>query len=246
MGRSNGVDSWCAFGGRRPARRSRCVAPAEGSAEPNVPPAPGGLDPTLLVYVLDIFDPWSYAYLPSVEGVLTEASRLVGVELVNDNRYAGCSAAELGARAAAVTATTGTVFGAGFHQLLTDEDLVLDVSAAAAGLIGLMAAGDVPVARVLREVQHEFFVRGRPLGSPGVLHDVGTRLGLDGPAIEVFANSDRGREMAAEDFDIAAEFALDGSPLLMASHAGRFFEFDGLGASAQRLVDQFNSVLARP
>lgn len=246
MGRSNGVDSWCAFGGRRPSRRSRCAAPVASPAQPDLPPRPGPLDPTLLVYVLDLFDPWSYAYLPSVEGVLTEASQRVEVELVNDNRYAGCSAAELGARSAAVTATTGTVFGAGFHQLLTDDDLVLDVPAAAAGMIGLMAAGDVPVARVLREVQHEFFVRGRPLGSPGVLHDVGSRLGLDGSAIEVFAHSARGLEMAAEDFDIAAEFALDGSPLLMASHAGRFFEFDGLGATAQRLVDQFNSVLARP
>ena len=86
MGRSNGVDSWCAIGGRRPARRSRWVAPAEGSAVPNVLPAPAGVEPTLLVYVLDLFDPWSDAYLPSVEGVLTEASRLVGVELVNDNR----------------------------------------------------------------------------------------------------------------------------------------------------------------
>jgi predicted DsbA family dithiol-disulfide isomerase len=113
-------------------------------------------------------------------------------------------------------------------------------------MIGLIAAGDVPLARVLREVQHEFFVRGRPLGSPGVIHDVALRLGLDGPALEVFAASERGHEMAAEDFDIAAEFALDESPLLMASHAGRFFEFDGLGATAQRLVDQFNSVLARP
>jgi len=32
----------------------------------------------------------------------------------------------------------------------------------------------------------------------------------------------------------------------MASHAGRVFEFDGLGASGDRLVDQFRSVLARP
>ena len=52
--------------------------------------------------------------------------------------------------------------------------------------------------------------------------------------------------MASEDFELAAEFALEGSPLLMASHGGRFYEFDGLGATGQRLVDQFNSVLARP
>lgn len=246
MGRSNGVDSWCAFGGRRPARRPRCAVLAGGSASPDSPPILGGPDPTLLLYVLDLFDPWSYAYLPSVEHVLTAASSLVDVELVNDNRYAGCSAAELGARSAAVTATTGTTFGRGFHELVADEDLVLDVVGAASGMIGLMAAGDVPVAQVLREVQHEFFVRGRPLGSPGVLYDVATRLGLDGAALEVFAVSERARELAVEDFEIAAEFALDASPLLMASHAGRFFEFDGLGATGQRLVDQFNSVLARP
>ena len=70
-----------------------------------------------------------------------------------------------------------------------EPDLVLDTTAAAAGLIGLMAAGDVPVAQVLHEVQHEFFVHGRPLGSPGVLADVADRLGLDGAALEVFAAS---------------------------------------------------------
>lgn len=246
MGRSNGVGSWCAFGGRRPARRSLCTSPEAATGGSDSPPLAGGPDPTLLLYVLDLFDPWSYAYLPSVEHVLTEASSLVDVELVNDNRYAACSAAELAARSAAVTATTGTTFGRGFHELVADPDLVLDVVGAASGMIGLMSAGDIPVARLLHEVQNEFFVRGRQLGSSGVLYDVGTRLGLDGAALEVFASSARAHELAAEDFEIAAEFAVDVSPLLIASHGGRFFEFDGLGATGQRLVDQFNSVLARP
>jgi predicted DsbA family dithiol-disulfide isomerase len=162
----------------------------------------------LLVYVMDIYDPASWAYLPSVSPVLSAACSLVDVEVVQSGRYAANSPA--------------------------------------ACLIALLAAGEVPVSTVLGAVQHEYFVGGLPLDAPGVLGSISAGLGLDGPAIELFAASERARELAAEDFELAQDFDLGGGPLLLATRGEQIFEFDGPGATGDRLVDQFRTVLTRP
>ena len=244
MERTHGVESWCAFGQRRRSGRPACARAANVTRR--VPGSAHAQDRALLVYVLDVYDPWSYAYLPSVTEVFAAASPSVGVEVVNSGRYAGWSVADLAPAAAAVAASTDTRFGDGFVDLLSRGGVRLDSEHAAAAMIGLLAAGDLSVGAVLSAVQDEFFVRGQPLNAPGVLRSLGDRLGVDGHAIEVFADTTRARELAAEDFAMALDFDQSGGPLLLASHAGRVFEFDGLGASGERLVDQFRSVMARP
>ena len=201
---------------------------------------------TLLLYVMDIYDPWSYAYLPSVSAVLRAACSLVGVEVVHSNRYAAQSTSALAAGVTEVRRRSDAEFGPAFLTSLESGALALDVEGAAAGMIALLAGGDQPVSTVLGAVQHEFFVNGRPLEAPGVLGRIAARLGLDAPAIEVFAASGRARELAREDFAVAKELDLDGGPLLLASRGDRLFEFDGLGATGERLVDQFRTVLAKP
>ena len=163
---------------------------------------------TLLVYVMDIYDPASWDYLPSVSAVLSAACSLVDVEVVQSGRFAAGSPA--------------------------------------ACLIALLAAADLPVSTVLGAVQHQYFVGGLPLDAPGVLGTIAHDLGLDGPAIEIFANSPRARELASEDFELAHDLALGGGPLLLASRGEHIFEFDGPGATGDRLVDQFRTVLTRP
>jgi hypothetical protein len=172
-------------------------------------PAASTADPTtLLVYVMDMYDPASYAYLPSVSAVLCAACSLVDVEVVQSGRYAAGSPA--------------------------------------ACLIALLAAGDLPVSTVLGAVQHQYFERGLPLDAPGVVGSIAADLGLDGPAIEIFARSPRARELASEDFELAHDLDLGGGPVLLASRGEQVFEFDGPGATSDRLVDQFRTVLTRP
>lgn len=187
-------------------RRPRSLRPLSGGASA---PSASTADPaTLLVYVMDIYDPASYAYLPSVSAVLSAACSLVDVEVVQSGRFAAGSPA--------------------------------------ACLIALLAAGDLPVSTVLGAVQHQYFVGGQPLDAPGVLGRIATDLGLDGPAIEIFAQSPRARELASEDFELAQDLDLGGGPLLLASRGEHVFEFDGPGATSDRLVDQFRTVLTRP
>jgi protein-disulfide isomerase-like protein with CxxC motif len=184
------------------AALARTVAGSAGHGLPST------ADPsTLLVYVMDIYDPASWDYLPSVSAVLSAACSLVDVEVVQSGRYAA--------------------------------------SAPAACLIALLAAAEIPVSTILGAVQHEYFVGGRPLDAPGVLGSISAGLGLDGPAIELFAASERARELAAEDFELAQDFDLGGGPLLIASRGEQIFEFDGPGATGARLVDQFRTVLTR-
>ena len=240
--------SWC--GPHLPAATEMHVgAPRGGRAgKSNVRPA--GLTTsdasTLLLYVMDIYDPWSYAYLPSVSAVLRAACPLVDVEVVHSNRYSAQPASVLAASVTEVRLRSDAEFGLAFLSALESGVLAVDVEAAAAGMIALLASGDLPVSTVLGAVQHEFFVNGQPLEAPGVLGRVAARLGLDAAAVEVFARSARARELAREDFAVAEELDIDGGPLLLASRGDRLFEFDGLGATGERLVDQFRTVLAKP
>lgn len=225
-GRSTGLGQRCGHGPGAAAGHGRALRRAPGFARApgrgpgqgvparivlgstgHVPPWSADSS-TLLVYVMDIYDPASWAYLPSVSAVLSAACSLVDVEIVQSGRYAG--------------------------------------NAPAACLIALLAAGELPVSTVLGAVQHAYFVGGRPLDAPGVLESICAGLGLDGPAIELFAASGRARELATEDFELAKDFDLDGGPLLIASRGEQIFEFDGPGASRDRLVDQFRTVLTRP
>ena len=83
-------------------------------------------------------------------------------------------------------------------------------------------------------------------GGAGAVGVESTILGLDGPAIEIFARSPRARELATEDFELAHDMDLGGGPVLLASRGEQVFEFDGPGATSDRLVDQFRTVLTRP
>ena len=244
--RDDSVGVWCDHSA---PRRGRAASPQVACRDTSVP----GIrthdpdEPTMLVYVLDVYDPWSWAYLPSVGTVLEAACPVVEVEVVIAGRHDGASVSALAQSVEAVRSGTGTRFGTGFLRELESGQLALDSARAAAGIIGLLAADQRRhVSTVLRAVQREFFLHGRTVDSPGVLGNVASQLSLDGPAIEVFAASERAREMAVEDFAVAVDLDPDLRPLLIASHGGTVFEFDGLGASGDRLVDQFRSVLARP
>lgn len=163
---------------------------------------------TLLVYVVDLYDPSAYAYLPSVSPVLRGAAcRRVDVELVQTGRYAA--------------------------------------PAVAAAVIALLASEEAGVSRVIEAVQRDFFVGGHTLDEPGVLARLANDLELDAPAIELFAGGARAAQLAADDVMLAQDLDRGGGPLLLASRGTRVFEFDGLGATGDRLVDQFNSVLDR-
>ncbi|SDP55458.1 DSBA-like thioredoxin domain-containing protein [Pedococcus dokdonensis] len=186
----------------------RLIQPHGRLVSPGDLPLTGTELPTLLVYVMDIYDPASWAYLPSVSAVLGSVPSGVEVEVVQSGRLAA--------------------------------------RAPAACLIALLAAGELPVSTVLEAVQHAYFVESRPLDSPGVVESVAEALGLDGPAVAIFARSSRARELAAEDFELARDLDLGGGPLLLASRGEHVFEFDGPGASGDRLVDQFRTVQTRP
>lgn len=245
-----GVEPWCAYGQARRTHHRPCADPRvvdqNGVDQGAHLALPDSAHQTLLVYILDVYDPWSYAYLPSVRQVFTEAKALAGAELVHSGRYAGRDVSDLAEPAAEVAASTPTRFGSGFVDLVRRGGRLLDAELTAAGVIGLLAAGDLPVAHVLQAVQDAFFLDGQLLHDAGVLQTIGDGLGLDGHAVEVFAHSPRAHELAAEDFAMAGDFDRSGGPMLLASHDGRVYEFDGRGATGDRLVDQFRSVLARP
>jgi protein-disulfide isomerase-like protein with CxxC motif len=199
-----GVGSWCAQG---IARHTDVPGFCDGRSLRDDRSLPRIDRSTLLVFVVDVYDPRAYDYLPSVSAVLAAASSQVEIEVVQAERYAG--------------------------------------PLARAGVIALLAAEAGPPDRVLAAVQRKFFVEGRGLDEDGVLAGVAEGLGLDAPAVELFARSDRAAELVQEDAALALDLDLAGGPLLLASRGNRVYEFDGPGASGERLVDQFRSVIGR-
>lgn len=199
----------------------------------------------LLVYLFDAYDPWSYGYLPAVAQLFESVGRLADVEVVNTGRYAGTPLADLAEPARAVERCTGAAFGAAFRERAATGGDALWSRPAAAGVIALLAAGTRPVGDVLLGVQRAFFEDGRLLDSPGTFASIAQELGLDGPAVGVFAGSARAGQLAEDDFALAGDLGASGGPLLLASRNGHLFEFDGPGASGDELLAQFGSVLQR-
>ncbi len=195
---------------------------------------------------MDVYDPWAYAYLPSVGAVLKAGCPLVDVEVVHAGRYAAEPVSGLSARVAAAMRQTDAAFGQDFLGAMRAGRLEVDSAAAAAAMIALLATEQLPVSTVVGAVQREFFVHGNPIEAPGVLARVADELGLDAPAVDLFASSPRARALAIEDFALARDLDPAGGPLLFASHGEHIYEFDGFGASGERLVDQFRTVLSRP
>jgi hypothetical protein len=117
------------------------------------------------------------------------------------------------------------------------------VPLARAGVVALLAAQEHAPQRVLAAVQQEFFVAGRGLEEEGVLGGVAERLGLDAPAVELFALSQRAKELVEEDAELALDLDCQGGPLLIASRGRRTYELDGPGASGERLVAQLRAVI---
>ncbi|HET8768007.1 MAG TPA: hypothetical protein VFM86_11840 [Pedococcus sp.] len=213
------LDAWCVHRQRRAHVRGLADtgvlrgggAPSDHLNRFHTPDVPGFVEDgsTLLVYVVDLYDPSAYEYLPSVSAVLRGAAcRRVDVEIVQTGRYAA--------------------------------------PAVAAGVIALLASEEAGVSQVIEAVQRDFFVGGHTLDEPGVLARVANDLQLDAPAIELFAGGARAAQLAADDVMLAKDLDRGGGPLLLASRGTRVFEFDGLGATGARLVDQFHSVLDRP
>ncbi|WP_460934916.1 hypothetical protein [Phycicoccus ginsengisoli] len=195
------ADTGTLHGGRAPSDHLTRLHDPGAAAEP--------VDhSTLLVYLVDLYDPSAFAYLPSVSAVLRAAGPLVDVEVVQTGRYAA--------------------------------------PRVAAAVIALLASEHASVPGVLEAVQREFFEGGHALDEPGVLGRLATALELDAPAIELFADSERAAQLAADDVMLAEDLDRGAGPLLLASRGTKVFEFDGLGATGDRLVDQFRTVLSRP
>lgn len=246
-GRSHRLSSWC-------AHDSRSLHRSAGSAEPwrlrlgSAFRAAGAVahhsERPLLVYLHDPYCPWSYGYLPSVRTLLGHIGDEVDLEVVNIGLFHGESVAAAATPMEAVRRSTGVKFGPGYELTLHDATLSLDSRLAAAAVIGLASAAPRRELEVLEALQRAFFWDGRSLSDPATARDVADELGLDGPAVELFAGSSRAAELADEDIRLAHDLGARRGPMLLVSHGHQLDELEGPGTSGEQLLDEYQSVLA--
>jgi putative protein-disulfide isomerase len=250
-----GLSSWC-------AHASRSLDASPGATEPwrvrlgsafrstgslsRLSGAGRDLERPLLVYLHDTYCPWSYGYLPALGHLLHELGDSVDLEVVSIGLFHGEPISAAAAPLQAVRRATGVRFGPGYELALADGRMPLDSRTAAAALIGLTTAAPARELEVLGAVQRAFFCDGRSLSDPGTVREIAEELGLDGPAIALFATSPRAGELADEDFRLAHDLGARRGPSLLLSHGTHLSELEGPGTSGDQLVEQFRGVLARP
>lgn len=246
---AHGLSSWCAHESRSLDHRTGTTEPWRarlGSAFRRTRQGARGPERPLLVYLHDPYCPWSYGYLPAVSELVDVLGHEVDLEVVSIGLFNGESVTAAASPMAAVRRATGATFGPGYELALADATLTLDSRAAAAAVIGLTSAAPSRELEVLAAAQRAFFWDGRSLSDPATARQVADDLGLDGPAVEVFAGSDRAAELADDDILLAHDLGARRGPMLLVSHGHHLAELEGPGTSGEQLVEQFRSVLARP
>ena len=242
------LSSWCSHDNRSLHRSPGTVEPGRprlGSAFRATGVVPHHPERPLLVYLHDPYCPWSYGYLPSVRSLLGHIGHEVDLEVVNIGLFHGESVAAAATPMEAVRRSTGARFGPGYELTLHNATMSLDSRLAAAAVIGLASAAPSRELEVLAALQEAFFWDGRSLSEPSTVRDVADRLGLDGPAVELFAGSSRAAELADEDILLANDLGARRGPMLLVSHGHQLDELEGPGTSGEQLIDEYQSVLAR-
>jgi len=243
------LSSWCSHESRSLEHHTGATAPWQarlGSAFRRSAQATRTPQRPLLVYLHDPYCPWSYGYLPAVTELVGQVGHEVDLEVVNIGLFHGESVTAAASPMTAVRRATGATFGPGYELALVDATLTLDSRAAAATVIGLASAAPTRELEVLAATQRAFFWDGRSLADRVTVGAIADELGLDGPAVEVFAGSERAAELADEDFMLARDLGARRGPMLLVSHGHHLSELEGPGTSGEQLVEQYRSVLARP
>ncbi|WP_177180461.1 DsbA family protein [Pedococcus cremeus] len=246
-GQSPSLSSWCAHDSRSLHRGASSAEPWRlrlGSAFRATGAVAHQSERPLLVYLHDPYCPWSYGYLPSVRTLLGHIGHEADLEVVNIGLFHGESVAAAATPMEAVRRSTGAKFGPGYELTLHDAALSLDSRLAAAAVIGLTSAAPRRELEVLEALQRAFFWDGRSLSDPSTVRDVADELGLDGPAVELFAGSSRAAELADEDIRLAHDLGARRGPMLLVSHGHQLDELEGPGTSGEQLLDEYQSVLA--
>lgn len=246
-GHSHSLSSWCAHDSRSLHRGASSAEPWRlrlGSAFRATGAVAHQSERPLLVYLHDPYCPWSYGYLPSVRTLLGHIGHEVDLEVVNIGLFHGESVAAAATPMEAVRRSTGAKFGPGYELTLHDATLSLDSRLAAAAVIGLTSAAPRRELEVLEALQRAFFWDGRSLSDPSTVRDIADDLGLDGPAVELFAGSSRAAELADEDIRLAHDLGARRGPMLLVSHGHQLDELEGPGTSGEQLLDEYQSVLA--
>jgi putative protein-disulfide isomerase len=181
-----------------------------------------------------------------VRSLLDHVGHEVDLEVVSIGLFRGESVATAASPLQAVRRPTGARFGPGYELTLHGATLSLDSRGAAAAVIGLTSAAPTRELEVLAAAQRAFFWDGRSLSDPATVRDVADDLGLDGPAVELFARSSRAAELADEDISLAHDLGARRGPTLLVSHGHQLDELEGPGTSGEQLLDQYRSVLATP
>lgn len=241
------LSSWCAHDSRSLHRSAGTAEPWRlrlGSAFRQTGVVPHHSERPLVVYLHDPYCPWSYGYLPSVRTLLDHIGDEVDLEVVSIGLFRGESVAAAATPMEAVRRSTGVRFGPGYELTLHDATLGLDSRLAAAAVIGLSSAAPRRELEVLAALQQAFFWDGRSLSDPSTVRDVADELGLDGPAVELFAGSNRAAELADEDILLAHDLGARRGPMLLVSHGHQLDELEGPGTSGQQLLEEYRSVLA--
>ncbi len=174
-------------------------------------------------------------FLPAVGDLCDRLGPNVGLEVVTVGWYDDVPAGDVFGDPDGVERDHGVHLASPFRRIVAEGDLRLRSAGAAAGVIALLAAAEDEPLTVLDAVSRAFFAEGADLSDPATAGRLATGLGLDGPAVELFASSPKAMDMALEDAALADELGVSRGATLLYSHQDRLVTLPGPGMRGRDL-----------
>lgn len=198
---------------------------------------PWGNTPLLTLFA-DVHSPWLLRFLPAVADLHERVGPGVEFGVVLTGGHRDVPAGAVFGDPDAVEREHRVHLCRSFRRRVSHGPMRLDSTAAAAGVIALLAAeedGPGAVLAVLTAVTRAFLEEGADLSSPATVARIADRLGLDGPAVELFATSATAHDLALQDAGLALSLGVGRGATLLYSHQDRVVTLPGPGMRGRDL-----------
>ncbi|MFE1838640.1 DsbA family protein [Streptomyces sviceus] len=195
-----------------------------------------------LTYAFDAYCAWCYGFGPTLRAFAEDNAQRIRLGVVSAGLYTGARALpvsaypHLSAERRNVTRLTGVAFGMGYDRALSQGTVVLDSTAAAAGLAALRDQPGVSELDAAEAVQRAWFVDGRSLCDPEVYRDIADELGLDADAVTTAYGAPAGRAKAHADFRALRRLRVLSYPTLLLDTAHGADQMGGAASTAASLT----------
>jgi putative protein-disulfide isomerase len=203
-----------------------------------------------VLYVFDAYCGWCYGFGPTLRAFFEANRGRVPFRVVSGGLFVGSNRVPIGRLGfigdanRRIADLTGVAFGPAYEDVLREGMLVLDSEAAAAGFAALREQAPERAVELSEAMQRAFFAEGHSLSDPATFAAIADAEGLDASRLPGRLENPESAAWARADFALARQLGVRAFPTLLVRRGNRLVALPGVGATAERLTRQLDSILA--